>query len=116
MPIFSEELNSRRFAVIYQNYKLMIKPRSTKLGDQNQYYDELYNLVDDKGENINVLERKDSSKYFSTYNELNELLNVHISRLFGEGSSERKISIGEKAGIEKGDLEERRRLRELGYL
>jgi len=116
MAIFSEELNSQRFSVILEGYKLIREPRSRMFGDRKKTSVEMYNLEDDSSEKINLSRMENFSKYFPIYNRLERSLNQHLSEFFSEEKSSAE-SVQEKEQKSNAvDVKQIKRLKELGYL
>lgn len=115
--LFSEELNSRKYAVISGDYKLMMKPFSKNFADRRKYYYELYNLREDKQENRNLLKGKNAAKWVTLHNELKGLLDDHVRGLLEDEITTGRVDASIEGGASGDKLEERkRRLKELGYL
>jgi len=114
--VFSEELNTQMFAVIFEGYKLIRKPRSRMFADRTKTLLEMYNLEDDLGENVNLRGRQTAPKYFPVYNRLERVLDHHLGEFFSEGQSSLESVSESEERSNAVDLEQIKRLKELGYL
>jgi arylsulfatase A-like enzyme len=116
VAIFSEELNTEEFSVIFDRYKLIRRPKSNFFADRNRFAFELYNLKDDQFEKVNVLEMEASSKYFPIRNELKKILDQHVDKVFNVGNLGNQPVREEKPNSKDVDAQQIKRLKELGYL
>lgn len=113
--LYASNINNKLFSVIKDGYKLIMRPVSHHLVHENTYRFQLYNLDVDKQENLNLLEKKDASKYFPVYNELKKDLSKHLGHLFSDGRATSPIE-SEDNTIQSVDPKKLQRLKELGYL
>ena len=116
VAIFSEELNTEEFSVIFDRYKLIRRPKSNFFADRNRFAFELYNLKDDQFEKVNLLQSENSSKYFPIHNELNRVLGEHFNTLFIDEKFIGEPVREKEQESEDVDLKQIKRLKELGYL